>query len=117
MNSTKNNLFLLTPNFTDPAYPGKRFYCWHCALIEGALLALSDHSKHLQVERVAWPRPRKEIIDIVGAENQSLPLLVLAEGRASKFQTGSFKVRAFTNEKDKILAALSELYDFPEPHP
>ncbi len=25
------------PDFTDPALPGRRFYCWHCALIEGVL--------------------------------------------------------------------------------
>ena len=34
---TRDRLFLLRPGFEDPAYPGQRFYCWHCALIEGVL--------------------------------------------------------------------------------
>lgn len=31
---TRDRLFLLRPDFEDPAYPGRRFYCSHCALIE-----------------------------------------------------------------------------------
>jgi len=34
---TRDRLFLLRPGFEDPAYPGQRFYCSHCALIEGVL--------------------------------------------------------------------------------
>ena len=34
---TRDRLFLLQPGFEDPAYPGRCFYCWHCALIEGVL--------------------------------------------------------------------------------
>ena len=34
---TRDTLFLLRPGFEDPAYPGQRFYCWHCALLEGVL--------------------------------------------------------------------------------
>ncbi len=33
----RDHLYLLAPDFTDPAFPGRRFYCWHCALIEGVL--------------------------------------------------------------------------------
>ncbi len=113
----KDKLFLLKPDFIDPQFPGRRFYCWHCALIEGVLSAFPDLAERLEVERVAWPRPRKAVISVLGEENQSLPLLVLAEGESSRFQTGIFGKLAFIDDRDKILAALSERHGFPESHP
>jgi hypothetical protein len=113
----RDKLFILRPDFEDPAYPGKRFYCWHCALLEGVLASFPQLAARLDVERVAWPRPRQAVIDLVGEANQSLPLLVLASGSTSVHQTGVFKGRAFIGDKDKILAALSERHGFPDPHP
>lgn len=113
----RDKLIILKPGFEDPAYPGQVFYCWHCALLEGVLASFPDLSSRLDVERVSWPRPRREVIELVGEENQSLPLLVLAEGETSPYQTGTYEGRAFISEKDKILAALSERHGFPVPHP
>jgi hypothetical protein len=114
---TRDRLFLLRPDFEDPAYPGRRFYCWHCALMEGVLASFPALAQRLDVERIAWLRPRLPVIALVGEEYQSLPLLVLADGEASQYQTGVFEGRAFVSDKDKILAALSERHGFPEPHP
>jgi len=114
---TRDRLFLLRPGFEDPAFPGQRFYCWHCALIEGALASFPKLAEKLDVERIAWPRPRLPVIALVGEENQSLPLLVLADGTTSPHQTGSHHGRAFIADKDAILAALSERHGFPDPHP
>jgi hypothetical protein len=113
----RDKLFLLKPDFEDPAYPGQRFYCWHCALMEGVLTSFPDLAKRLDVERIAWPRPRFPIIELVGEENQSVPLLVLAGGGTSVHQTAAYQGRAFISDKDKILAALSERHGFPAPHP
>lgn len=110
-------LFLLTPGFEDPAYPGSRFYCWHCALIEGVLASFPDLARAIAVERIGWPRPRQAVIDLVGPQNQSLPLLVLAEGATSPHQTGTANGRAFASGKDPILAILSQWHGFPQPHP
>jgi hypothetical protein len=33
----RDRLFILKAEFVDPAYPGRRFFCWHCALLEGVL--------------------------------------------------------------------------------
>ncbi|KEA03861.1 DUF3088 domain-containing protein [Rhizobium rhizogenes] len=114
---TRDKLFLLRPDFEDPAYPGRRFYCWHCALMEGVLASFPALAQRLDVERIVWPRPRLPVIALVGEGNQSLPLLVLADGETSKYQTGVFEGRAFISDKDKILAALSERHGFPDPHP
>jgi hypothetical protein len=114
---TRDRLFLLRPGFEDPAYPGQRFYCWHCALIEGLLASFPTLAAKLDVERIAWPKPRQAVIELVGEENQWLPLLVLADGTTSPHQTGSHHGRAFIADKDAILAALSERHGFPDPHP
>lgn len=113
----RDKLFLLRPGFEDPAYPGQQFYCWHCALIEGVLASFPELANRLDVERVAWPRPRNSVIAVVGKENQSVPLLILAEGQTSPYQTGLFEGRAFISDKDNILTALSERHGFPNPHP
>ncbi|ACM30957.1 MULTISPECIES: DUF3088 domain-containing protein [Rhizobium/Agrobacterium group] len=114
---TRDKLFLLRPDFEDPAYPGQRFYCWHCALMEGVLASFPELARRLDVERIEWPRPRLPVTGLVGEENQSLPLLVLADGATSAHQTGTYQGRSFISEKDKILAALSERHGFPDPHP
>lgn len=114
---TRDHLFLLRPGFEDPDFPGRRFYCWHCALIEGVLASFPALAEQLDIERIPWPRPRQAVIALVGEENQSLPLLVLAIGATSPHQTGSHHGRAFIADKDAILAALSERHGFPDPHP
>ncbi|MCV0428959.1 MAG: DUF3088 domain-containing protein [Roseibium sp.] len=100
----KDALYLLEPGFTDPDYPNKTFYCWHCALMEGVLTSFPHLVQKLEVRRVGWPRPRQPIINFLGEGNQSLPVLILAEG-------------GFINDKDLILQALSERHGFPFPHP
>jgi len=113
----KDRLFLLRPGFEDPAYPEQSFYCWHCALLEGVLASFPALARRLDVERIEWPRPRLPVIELVGEENQSLPLLILADGETSVHQTGNYQGRVFIAEKDKILAVLSERHGFPVPHP
>ncbi len=100
----KDTLYILAPGFEDPAYPGKAFYCWHCALMEGVLASFPELADRLDVRRIAWPKPRREVAELLGEDNQSLPVLVLSEG-------------GFINDKDAILAALTERHGFPHPHP
>ncbi|WP_273727775.1 DUF3088 domain-containing protein [Brucella gallinifaecis] len=113
----KDTLFLLTPGFEDPAYPGQTFYCEHCALLEGVLASFPQLGQSLDVRRISWPRPRHDVIALVGEANQSLPLLILAKGERSLHQTGEYEDRAFISNKDAIMAVLSERHDFPNPHP
>lgn len=113
----RDKLYLLKPNFEDPAYPGKRFYCWHCALLEGVLASFPELAANLDVERVAWPRPRTRVIHLVGEDNQSLPLLVLAGEVLAELPVRSHEGIRFIADKDDILLALSLRHGFPEPHP
>jgi len=100
----RDTLYLLVPGFEDPNYPGKTFYCWHCALMEGVLASFPELAARLEVRRIAWPKPRRALVERLGEANQSLPVLVLAEG-------------GFIDDKDDILTALTERHGFPHPHP
>lgn len=113
----RDKLFILEPGFADPAYPGKVFYCWHCALMEGVLSSFPHLASALDVERIPWPRPRARVVGLVGEENQSLPLLVLADDAPGDLSARSYQGRRFVSDKDEILRVLSLRHGFPEPHP
>ena len=114
---TRDRLFLLKPDFEDPAYPGQRFYCWHCALLEGVLASFPSLQAKIDVARIAWPRPRQVLVDILGENNQSLPVLVLAVDAPQELATGRFRGQLFVDDKDAILAVLSRRHGIPGPHP
>jgi len=114
---TRDRLFLLKPDFVDPAYPGQRFYCWHCALLEGVLSCFPSLQSKIDVERIAWPKPRQAVVELVGENNQSLPLLVLAADAPDELATSKYRGRKFVDAKDAILAVLSRRHGIPWPHP
>lgn len=86
-------------------------------MLEG-LLALYPHLANLiEVQRIEWSRPRQDVIDLIGAQNQSLPVLILAHAAPDGLETDEFEGRRFVEGKDRILQALSALYGLPLPHP
>ena len=113
----RDRLFLLKADFLDPAYPGRRFFCWHCALLEGLLASFPHLDETLDVERIPWPRPRQAVVDLIGAENQSLPVMILADDAEPGLATGEANGRRFVESKDAILRALAARHGMPEPHP
>jgi hypothetical protein len=113
----RDKLLLLAPGFENPAFPGEQFYCWHCVLLEGLLSSFPELASQLIVERVAWPRPRQSVIDLVGESNQSLPLLLLARGSNPDLATGKHADQLFIAGKDAILQALHSRHGFPRPLP
>jgi hypothetical protein len=76
----KPKLFILNMPFEDG--PGKLWFCTHCALIEGALKVNPQWENHVEVNRIDFPKPRKELIAVLGEERQWLPVLVLPSGEA-----------------------------------
>jgi hypothetical protein len=112
-----DRLFLLRPGFEDPAYPGKHFYCWHCALMEGVLASFPHLGVRLEIDRVPFPRPRREVVALVGEQYQNLPLLVLADDAPDHLADGAHNDIRFVADKDRILDVLSKRHGFPLPHP
>ncbi len=113
----RDKLIILKPDFEDPAYPGQRFYCWHCVLMEGLLTSFPSLADKIDVVRVAWPMPRLEVIELIGVENQSLPVIILAPDAAPGLETGFAKGHRFVEGKAAILRILSLRHGIPVPHP
>jgi hypothetical protein len=76
-----NKLFLLKADFKDlNRGPELKFFCADCALIEGLLSYYPHLRKELEVTYVDFQRPRPAIVDLIGEENQSCPVLILDNG-------------------------------------
>ena len=114
---TRDKLIILRADFADPAYPDQRFYCWHCMLMEGLLASFPALQSRIDVARIAWPKPRAEVVALIGPDNQSLPVLILAADAPSGLETGSWDGRRFVAGKDAILRALSVRHGILDPHP
>jgi hypothetical protein len=113
----RDTLVILKPDFIDPAFPGTRYYCWHCALMEGVLASFPELATRIDVLRIEWPRPRNDVVELIGAENQSLPVLIFSDGSDELLATGSYRGRLFAEGKEPILKALSKRHGIPLPHP
>jgi hypothetical protein len=91
-------LFLLKADFQDKnRADGKNYFCPGCSPIEGLLSYYPRLRTELEVEYVDFTRPRKVLVDLLGEENQSCPVLVLENG-------------SFINEPDKIVSHLTEFH-------
>ena len=110
-------LFLLKPGFYDNT--GGPYYCPSCAAVEGFLKYAPEVEKRLDVRRIDFPRPRKEIIELIGEPNQGCPVLILgkvdelpAEAKKSE-ETGI----AFIVESFPICEFLGRTFGVARPHP
>jgi hypothetical protein len=86
--------------------------------MEGALLANPHWARSIGVRRMPYPRPRNDVIALIGEENQSLPVLVLADNSippegAKHAEDG----RAFLDEPKTITRYLAATYGGAGPHP
>lgn len=97
-------LFLLKPDFQDVKLDAeKKYFCPHCAILEGLLLYYPRLGDQLEVHRVDFPRPRPVIVDLIGEENQSCPVLVKEDG-------------SFINETRDIIQYLTDKYHIGQKH-
>ncbi|MFG1347820.1 DUF3088 domain-containing protein [Xanthobacter autotrophicus DSM 431] len=112
--TTPDLLILIAPGFDDPARPGRRFFCPDCNQVEGVLAANPGLADRIEVRRVPFPRPRDEVIGLLGEENQSLPVLILGDSAPAdaKVHAG----RAFVNDTRRILELIAERHGVPFPH-
>ena len=71
----KDTLYLIRHDFQDN---GKTYYCPGCAELVGLLEFYPALKQHLEIRWVDFARPRPELVTLLGEENQSCPVLVLA---------------------------------------
>lgn len=107
-------LFLIKAPFEDA---GATWFCHDCAALEGALLTNAQWLRSIDVRRLPFPRPRHEIIALLGEENQAMPVLVLADASKAPEAAQHFGRRAFIGDSRAITRYLAAAYGGAGPHP
>lgn len=97
-------LFLLKPDFQDLTRADRKIYfCPECAIVYGLFSYYPHLSDEIEVEFVDYNRPRKVLVDLLGEENQSCPVLVLEDG-------------TFINDVDEIISHLTKFHRVGHKH-
>ena len=116
---TQDQLFLLKPDFRD----GEQgpYYCPSCATLEGVLGFYPRLRGILNVQYLDFPRPRAAVLALLGASNQGLPVLVVADNPpADKALTGldvkTAEGRRFLQSPGDIGRYLARRHGSGEPH-
>ncbi len=110
-------LFLLKHDFPDG--PGAPYYCPECVQLTGVLTCYPQLRHVLDVRYVDFPRPRKDILSLIGEENQSCPVLVIADGPPANVQgveIGSCNGLHFVSGAESIGNYLSQVHGVGRPH-
>ena len=109
-----DTIFLIAPGFTDPKRDDGPFICPYCNQIEGILASFPLLAAKVQVTRLPFPRPRQPVIDLIGEDNQGLPVLVLGDNPPpdAKQANGHY----FIDDTRRILELLAQRHGFPGVH-
>lgn len=116
MKPARDTLFIIRAPFEDPALEGT-WFCTSCATMEGALLANPHWATHIDVRRSTYPRPRTEITSMIGEDNQSMPVLVLASSSTPPADAKEAEGVFFLDEPKPIARYLVAAYGGAGPHP
>ncbi len=116
MSLKRDTLFIIKAPFEDPKLEGT-WFCNSCATMEGALLANPQWARSVDVRRMPYPRPRYDVIALIGEDNQSLPVLVLADGAKAPEDAKDYEGRRFIDDPKAISRYLAAAYGGAGPHP
>lgn len=107
----KDKLFLMKPGF-EIERKGP-YYCGDSVSVEGLLSFYPELREKVDVEYIAFPRPRAAVVDLIGADHQSIPVLVLAAKDATlegSVAVSSAQGRMFIDNEAEIRKYLSSRY-------
>jgi hypothetical protein len=110
-------LFVLKENFPDG--PGVPYFCPDCAYINGVLGYFPKLRHDLDVRYVDFPRPRKDIVELIGPDHQGCPVLVLGAPPpmdAMELCTGQVNGRFFISGPKAISQYWSHVQGISRPH-
>lgn len=113
----RDQLYLLNPGFLDQG--SGPYFCPGCAQMVGLLEFYPALKARLEMRYLDFPRPRPELIALLGEENQSCPVLVLANPPASGDVSPLIqkaKSRWFVEGADEIARYLAHAYGSGMPH-
>lgn len=104
-------LYLIEPDFDVAGRSDGPFVCPFCNQVEGLLASFPQLALDIEVIRVPFPRPREQVIALVGEDNQALPLLILGDNPPDDAKRhGEI---AFVSDTDRVLELLAVRHGFP----
>lgn len=112
-----DRLYLLKPDFLD--HDQGPYFCPGCAQMVGLLEFYPALKQQLEVHWLDYPRPRPELIELLGEANQSCPVLVLQEaptGVPSTIPLQQAKGRWFVEGAGEIACYLAHAHGIGIPH-
>lgn len=114
INVMRDTLFLLAPGFSDN---GRREYCPECAEIWGVLSYFPAIREALDIHYQPIERPRADLVNLLGAEHQNCPTLVLHEASpdASSATITTANGQRFLNNARDIGKYFFDRYGTPFP--
>jgi hypothetical protein len=111
----KDQLYLMQPGFTNAGLGP--FYCGDSVSVEGMLAFFPELGEKVDVHYIAFPRPRQPLIDALGDQYQSVPVLILGDASAALDVGGESRKaggRRFYDDEKKIRQFLSIRFGLPE---
>lgn len=113
----RDRLYLLKPDFLD--LEKGPYFCPGCAQMVGLLEFYPVLKQRLEVRFLDFLRPRPELVELLGEENQSCPVLVLKEGAPdlpSTLTIQQHRGRWFVEGAEEISRYLAFAYGIGIPH-
>ena len=114
--AVKDQLYLLRPGFMNAGLGP--LYCSDSAPVEGVLSFFPNLRKMVDVHYIEFQRPRAALVEALGDEYQSVPVLIVAPGsklRKDMPEAKSARGRFFFNDEKSIRQYLSLEYGLPMP--
>ena len=112
----KDRLYLLKPDFADEGF---KQFCSECAMVEGMLSFYPQIREKLDIRYINFTRPRPEIVAELGPENQSSPVIILADPNTAK-KTPNVKPKVhdgktFLNDPYEVCEYLAAMHGVGRP--
>ena len=118
---TMAKLFLLKPDFTNKNRDANtKYFCPENALVNGIINYYPKLKELLDIRYIDFKKPRRDLVKLVGEENQGCPNLVLSKTEINEnidvSYFGSFENNLFVNEPLLIAKYLSEKFNIGIAH-
>ena len=110
----KDQLYLLRPGFMNGGTGP--LYCSDSAPVEGVLSFFPQLRQLVDIHYLEFPRPREPLVNALGDQNQSVPVLILAADRKvrdKELEPGHANGKWFFADESSIRHYLSTQYDLP----
>lgn len=109
-------LFLLKEDFETG--DGQTYFCPDCATVSGILDYFPKIRHSIDIRYVDFPRPRREVVEMVGEANQGCPVLVLERAppmQMLRYLSGQHEGRYYVSGAKAIAIFWANLFGTSKP--